>query len=186
MSPTRLAALVLSALTLAVSGCGGSGATTTTATSGSAANSSATTSNATTGNAVTATTGTSTTSTPLSRTALTTTANAICKRLHAQLQRLSQGKTPSLDQIYSRAAAYEQTGLAKLRKLSPPADLATDWNQILTAVSTLVADSTKYAQASKAKNPGAASSVSESYDSIKRPAVAVAMRDGLTECGLAL
>lgn len=171
-------ALLLGVATLAIAGCGGGGGTSGTASSAGVATDSVT--NATTTGAVAA-------PTPLSRARLTAAANAICKRLHAQLGRLVAGKTPRPPQeTYSRAAAYEGAALGKLRQLTPPAAIAADWKQILAAMSTLAADSAKYAEDASAKNLGAASGLANSYGSIKRPAVATATRDGLGECAQAL
>jgi hypothetical protein len=185
MSPTRLAVLVLSALTFAVCGCGGSTATTATTTTTSGNGSASvgnTTTTATNGATTTAASGTSTSA---SRTVLITNANAICKRLHAQLRAFSAQKQ-GVEQIYAHAATDEQAALVKLHKLNVPAELSTDWNQVLNAMGTLAADSAKYAEDAKTKHMGAASSLSTSYGPIKRPAVAVAVHDGLTECGLVL
>ena len=160
MSPLRLVALILSSITLALCGCGGGTATTAV-------------SMTTSGNA------------NASRTSTIANANTICKRLHAQLRAFSAHKL-SVEQSFGRAATYEQATLAKLRQLSVPPALNADWNQVLNALSTVAADSAKYAEDAKTKHLGAAASLAATYGPIKRPAVAVAMHDGLTECGLVL
>jgi hypothetical protein len=182
MSPTRLAVLMLSALTFALCGCGGSTATTTTATT---TGGTTTSGNGSASVGSTTTTATSGTSTSASRTVLITNANAICKRLHVQLRAFSAQKQ-GVEQIYAHAASDEQATLVKLRKLSVPTELSSDWNKVLNAMSTLADDSAKYAEDAKTKHMGAATNLAATYGPIKRPAVAVAVHDGLTECGLAL
>lgn len=183
MSPTRLTALALSAVAIAVSGCGNSSKTTSANAGNTSSPSSSTTVTAT---STTGTTGVNSAPTAMSRSELTTSANAICKRLHTQLKNFSTQSALGLDRIYTRAAAAEQASLANLRKLSPPANLNADWNQIMSALGTLAADSIKYAEYTKTKNQAAALRVSESFGSIKIQAGTVATHDGLAECGLVL
>jgi hypothetical protein len=185
MPPTRLVLLAMSATVLVASGCGSG-----TSTNANDSHSGATTGGGTTSNVATGSSSNASNreeSKQLTREQLTANANPICKRVHAQLRALSTGHgKQDAEHLFLRSAAYERAGLAELQKLSPPADLEADWKQILTAMSTLVGDSMKYAEYAKAKNLNAAGHVVNSYTPIKEPAVAVAMRDHLAECAQAL
>jgi hypothetical protein len=182
MLSARLAALTISAVTLAVAGCGSSSSSTTagsssaTGTSSNAAASAAANGGATAGGS----------SSSLSQSELASNANAICKRMHGRLLALSKGKTPSLEQAYLLAVSYERKALSELKKLSPPVSLAGDWRQIITTLSVLAEDSTKYVEYTKAKNTNAATILSHAYSPIKHMGVNAAAHDGINECALAL
>jgi hypothetical protein len=182
MSSLRAAVLIAGVAMLAVSGCGSSG---------SSKNSSGTVTTVASqppGNASTAEVSDAASNghSPVSQAELTTKGNAICKRVHTRLIRLSKGKGEDLEQIYAKAAGYEQIALNELGKLVPPADLASDWKQILSAMSALAENSTKYSQLAAAKKTREADNLVNVYGPIKHQGVAVAKQDGLEECALAL
>jgi hypothetical protein len=163
MTFTRLAVLTMSAAALATSGCGGSGTTATNA-----------------GGSATTTGGGSA---PLSQIELAAHANAICKRMHAHLLKLNGGENPA--QVYAQAASYEQNALAELQKLSPSAEQASDWKQILATIGALAKASTAYAEYAKAKNTNSANSLANSYRPVKQRGIVAAAHNRIGECAAA-
>jgi hypothetical protein len=162
----------MSTATLAVCGCGGGSSTAASGGAGSAAGGS------------TAAGAPRGTSTALTRAELTASANTICKRLRARL--LATGRKESGDRVYSQSAVYELKTLADLQSLTPPAEMAGDWQQVLATVNTLAQGSKQLAAYLRAKNMSAANTLVNSYVPVKQKAALVARRDGLRECAEAL
>lgn len=188
MPSMRLTVLVMCTVIFVASGCGDSKNSTTRATTTSAGNvtTNGTTSDASPGTTTSNAASSTGTSVPSTSTKLVTDANTICKHVHAQLMALTRGNNENAGYLYSRAAVYEQTALGELQKLNPPTDLASNWKQVIVAVSTLAEDSKKYAEYARAKNTSGANSLTQSYDVVKHAGAVAAVQDGLEECALAL
>jgi hypothetical protein len=183
MSSMRVTVIVLCTAVFVVAGCGGSkNSTTTTTTSAGNVTTSGTAGDAGSGTTTGDTAGSSGTSGSSASTELVTNANTICKHVHARLIALTKGNTENVEHLYSRAAAYEQTALGELQKLSPPGT----WKPVVVAISTLAEDSKKYAEYSRTKDTSAADKLSQSYVVVKRAGVVAATHVGLHECALAL
>jgi hypothetical protein len=184
MLSTSIAALVVVVSILAVSGCGHTATTTSSnsipsKTSSGAGSGSA---NATTSETTVATGS----SRPLAKIQFTTNANAICKRMHAQLLTINnKGKKPTAEQAFSQAATYQRIALSQFQKLNPPTEFTDDWNQMLSTLRTLVNDTTRYVEYVKTRKMGEANRVANSYGSTKSQGIAAAKHDGLRECELA-
>jgi hypothetical protein len=163
MSRTRLAALALAATTLAASGCGG-----TTKSSSQAAPPAQAESHTQTG--------------PLTRTELIAKADAICSRVNAQLASTAIRSTHDYARLLPQVAAYEQTELAELGKLTPPASMASDWQQILASTRTLAGDTAKIAEYAKSNNLKAARALLTTATTAQQQMLATAKRNGFKDC----
>jgi len=181
--------LVLVAATLAVAGCGGGSSKTMSGSANSTDTNSAAT--ATTAPTTTTTSSTRTASTgsgsgkPLSRVVLIVRADAICKRLNAELDRTKNNISSQQDivRIAPRRAAVEQTALTELGGLTPPNSMAADYQQMLATRQTLIEDIKKLGEDAATNNSGAESAVYSASTPLVHQMAAMALRDGFKYCG---
>ncbi|HEY5286211.1 MAG TPA: hypothetical protein VIJ50_03805 [Solirubrobacteraceae bacterium] len=177
-----LPALTLIALALFTTGCGGSGKS-----SSSQANAVTTSSSAATGSASTTpggeATGSAVSSAPTS-VAFVAHANTVCAYLHRVLiDQKDSFRTPQdIAGIVPRRVAAEQAGIATLVKLTPPAALATAWQQILAARRQLLEDTAKLGQLARAKNAAAERQLFVTSNKTAREMELAATHNGFSAC----
>lgn len=165
MGYRRTVIIALAATALAASGCGSSSSSSNGGSNNNSGNTGA--------------------SKPLTRAELVAKADAICKSINARLNATGASSNKGGAQVFLRLAAFEQTALAELEKFNPPAVLAGDWRQIVASGRTLAADTAKYSEYTKLKNPTAAQSVVVSGDKIRQQASTMARSDGFNDCAQA-
>ncbi|HEX4837246.1 MAG TPA: hypothetical protein VFV03_01805 [Solirubrobacteraceae bacterium] len=121
---------------------------------------------------------------PLTRAELTAKADAICRTVIAKLK--TKTKTINSQQDIARIApelsALEQTALAELGKLVPPAELESDWKQFVAGAQTLADDTAKLGEYAKMKNLKAAKGLIDASVAVQHQMTATAKRDGLKDC----
>lgn len=78
----------------------------------------------------------------LTRSELIVRGDALCRRINARLAatRIKSGKDNA------RLGAYEQAEVAEMRRLTPPASMASGWRQVVTGAQTLADATTKIGQ----------------------------------------
>jgi hypothetical protein len=126
--------------------------------------------------------GSSKASTSLSKAELIAKADTICARVHAQYHANGYSTTQSIARLAPRVAAYEHAGVAEMRKLSPPASMASDWKQILDAAQRIADDTAKLGQYAKENNVKAEIPLYTADRPRQQQALAIATRDGFKEC----
>jgi hypothetical protein len=171
----RLPVFVLVAIALWTAGCGSSKTGSSSATSTAAQSTNASTS---------AATSTSVADSGV-RSQLIARADAICKQLNTTL-RASKTIVSTRQQIVSvsaRRVAIEQAALARLRKLTPPASMAQDYQGLLNARQTVVEDIKKLGEAAAAHNNTAQRPIYASSAIVTRQMAVTAKRDGFKYCG---
>lgn len=176
MSHARLAALAVAASALIASGCGGSSKSSTHTESSALAGS--TTQQASTSSPKQA----STSSKPLTRTQLIAKADAICKRVNARLASSTAHNHQQIVRIAAQLAAFERTATGELMQLVPPAELATDWSQIVAGVRALADTTARYGEYAASNQLANAQKFIVAGRRRTRQAAAVAKRDGFTDC----
>lgn len=119
---------------------------------------------------------------PLTRAELTAKANAICKSVTAKLASKTISTQQDIARIAPELAGFEQSALAELGKLVPPAELANDWKQFVAGAQTLADNTAKLGEYAKANNLKAAKGLITSSQAIQQQMVATAKRDGLKSC----
>jgi hypothetical protein len=119
---------------------------------------------------------------PLTRAELTAQADAICKTVTAKLATKSIKSQQDIARIAPELASFEQTALAGLGKLVPPAELENDWKQFVAGAQTLAENTAKLGEYAKANNLKAAGKLIGSSEVVQHQMVATAKRDGLTAC----
>jgi len=119
---------------------------------------------------------------PLTRAELTAKANAICKTVTAKMASKSAKNEQQISQVAGELASFEQTALADLSKLVPPAELETDWKKFVSGAQTLAENTAKLGEYAKAKNLKAGKALILSSENTQKQMVAIAKRDGLTAC----
>lgn len=119
---------------------------------------------------------------PLTRAELTAKANAICKTVTAKISSKSASTEQQISREASELASFEQTALANLSKLVPPAELETDWKLFVSGAQTLAENTAKLGEYAKTKNLKAAKGLIVSSEATQKQMVVIAKRDGLTAC----
>ena len=119
---------------------------------------------------------------PLTHAELTTKANAICKTVTAKLASKTIKTRQEIARVAPELAAFEETALAELGKLVPPANLANDWKQFVAGAQTLAENTAKLGEYVRTNNAKAGRSLIASTTSVQQRMVAVAKRDGFTAC----
>jgi hypothetical protein len=174
MLHTQLAALALAAITLVASGCGGSSKTESTTTA--AAVSTAATSTATTSTPATAEPG------KLTRAELIAKTDAICARINAKRSSTKFTKEQDYARLVPPLAAYEQAAAAELSKLTPPASMANEWQQIASRVQTVANDTATVGHDIVTKQDNAGGALLTKLTNILLQMNAIAKREGFTSC----
>jgi hypothetical protein len=119
---------------------------------------------------------------PLTRAELTAKANTICKAVTAKMSSKSASTEQQISRVASELASFEQTELADLSKLVPPAELETDWKKFVAGAQTLAENTAKLGEYAKAKNLKAGKALILSSENTQKQMVVIAKRDGLTAC----
>jgi hypothetical protein len=174
MSGTRPAVATLAAAMLAVGGCGGSSHSSPTAKTASSSSRPAST--------TVLAPIVPRSSPPLARTELTRKANAICRRIGAQINLIKARSAAEFDLGMVQAAAYERTLYAELSKLAPPASLAGPWSQMIGYARTLAEGVIKVTQYPNALDNASVRPLFASIAQAKLLLHASAKRVGLTSC----
>jgi hypothetical protein len=170
---------LLATIAFAVAGCG-SGSSQTASTSPGSTNP-GTTSVSTTNTTATVAVASGT---PLSRTQIISRADAICRRLNAELDTAKSKISTQADIVHiaPQRAALEQSTLVLLSKLTPPASMAHDYQQILTDRQVLIEDLTKLGQDAAANNLSAEQPVFSSSAAVVSQLAVTGQRDGFKYC----
>jgi hypothetical protein len=179
MSHIRIAVAVLAVSAVAFAGCG-------------SAKSSSQDSTAETTAATSAASSTSPESSAngaaLSRAGLIAKADAICTKVRAMLNKNKFKTQDQVARVATRVTAYERAAVIELRKLVPPATLASDWEQIVKGVEILASDAMsigRYARIHQLETPaGHAVLVASGRHGIRE--AAIARRDGFVNCAAML
>jgi hypothetical protein len=119
---------------------------------------------------------------PLTRAELTAKANAICKTVTVRLAKSSIKTQRDIARVAPELASFEQTALAELSKLVPPAELANDWKQFVAGAQTLAENTLKLGEYAKANNLKGAKGLITSSQAVQQQMTATAKRDGLKDC----
>jgi len=119
---------------------------------------------------------------PLTRAELTAKADAICKTVTAKMASKSASTEQQIARVASELSSFEQTALADLSKLVPPAELEVDWKRFVSGAQTLAENTAKLGEYAKSKNLKAAKTLIVSSENTQKQMVAIAKRDGLTAC----
>jgi hypothetical protein len=119
---------------------------------------------------------------PLTRAELTVKADAICKTVTAKLATKTVKTQQDIARIAPELAGFEQSALAELSKLMPPAELADDWKKFVAGAQMLAENTAKLGEYAKSNNLKGARVLIVSSEATQRQMVATAKRDGLTAC----
>jgi hypothetical protein len=174
MMHRRLAGLVLAVVTIFAAGCGGSGTKSSPSANGSSGAEQQPASTSTTGT----TTPASTSSPFIAET------NVICARLNTQF---TNTRYKTLQDLAHRAPALaenERTALSELRKLSPPANIAKDWNAMLTDLQAMASGTDAVARYAAHNDPASVARLNQYLINIQRNGTTIAVRHNLTSCSV--
>jgi hypothetical protein len=121
---------------------------------------------------------------PLTHAEWITKGEAICARLNAQLAATPAKSVTEFARALPQAAAYEQSELAQLVKLTPPPSRASDWQQFLTGTREWADDSAKMGASARAGQFNANMPLFQATQKAHEKLAAIAKRDGFKECAL--
>lgn len=121
---------------------------------------------------------------PLTRAELIAKADIICKRIDDKLKSSNNTIKSQQDiaRIVPKLASFEQSALAELSKLEPPASLANDWKTIIAGAQTLADNTAKLGEYAKANNLKAARHLIQASEKVQQQTLATAKRDGFKQC----
>jgi hypothetical protein len=178
---------------LLTAGCGGSSKAGTTNVASTNPGSTSTVSTNTGSTSTTASTTASTTGSnsggsgkALTASQLVAKADAICGRANSELEVAEKNKVRTQQDVVRVAperAGIERTAVTELSKLTPPASMSQDWNQIIAARKTLIEELTKLGEDAAAGNTKAEESLFTSSATVQRQLAAAAQRSGFKHCG---
>jgi hypothetical protein len=176
MSHMRLGALALAAAALAGSGCGES-------------SKSATETTATTASTAKAASSIPTTATvklakgkPLTRASWIAKGDAICAPVDRKLQAASSRSRSEYTSLLPRVALYLRIEAAKLSKLTPPASMRTDAEQLVSGIQLLSEYLSRAGMSFRAGYAGSGNQLFRTALTVQRQPFAIARRDGFTKC----
>jgi hypothetical protein len=118
-------------------------------------------------------------------------ADAICKVVNARRKAAdeqvgavtSDAALAKVAQIAPYLAAIERNAIIKLRKLTPPADVAPAWQKVLAGAELLSVNAGKLNEDAKAKNLKGAEAVIKADQKSEKELFAVAKKAGFRHCG---
>ena len=121
----------------------------------------------------------------LTRAQLAASADAICKRVNAELTavKAKSASVAEIVRIVPGRALSERKAVTELSKLTPPSSLAHDWQLIIGYRRTLADELTALALAAQSKDNVKIKALSASKLRAHALLLAAAKRAGLTECG---
>jgi hypothetical protein len=128
--------------------------------------------------------GGSTPASSLSSSAFIARADAICRRLNAEIAK-AKSKNTSLSEIARVApsnAALEQAAVGELAGLTPPASIAREWRQIVAYRRTLAAELLTLGKDAKAKDSAGVQALAESKKSVHKKLSALGTKAGFKDC----
>lgn len=184
MTHIRLAAFALVAITITIAGCGGGSSNTSSVANGV---SSKTSSTATVDSRSSAAQALSDGGygKALSNSELIAKADAVCTRFNVAAAAARHVTIHTMQDVVNAAqkqAAIERTAVAELSKLTPPATLAHDWEQILSIRRLLIEEFNEIVTYARENNPGGVDSVLKAGSGVEAQMHTTAKRDGLISC----
>jgi hypothetical protein len=119
---------------------------------------------------------------PLTRAELTAKADAICKTVTAKLAGTKVKTQQDIGRVAPELAFFEESALAQLSKLVPPAALAEDWKKFVAGAQTLAENTSKLGEYAKANKLKQARGLIVSSQQVQQGMMTIAKRDGLKSC----
>ena len=89
----------------------------------------------------------------LTRSELIARGDAICRRINAKIRATKVSTAQDYARVAPPLAAYEQTAVIEMRKLTPPASIANGWRQIVSGAQMLANGTTKLGEYAQTSNP---------------------------------
>jgi hypothetical protein len=176
MHDIRLAgALVLAAATLAAYGCGGASKTASSAVTTSAATQTAPSSS-------TVHTESAASTQPLTRAQLIAAADMICRRVNLKRASIKLSSLADYAHLLPELAAYERAAVAQMRKLVPPASMASSWQRLISAGQTVAGGTAAVGEHATASGLREVESQSIAAGKALERSLTLAKREGFKDC----
>jgi hypothetical protein len=119
---------------------------------------------------------------PLSRSQWTGQGDAICTRLVAQLAGSTSKTSAEFARALGQSAVYVRASVAQLAKLVPPASKETDWQEYLTGLQEIAANSVTLAQITQAGGFNGQLPIMRTTQTILKRIQALVRHDGFKSC----
>ena len=110
-------------------------------------------------------------------------ANAVCKRYDAKIKALGTPSTPAdIPKFVDVAVPIIQQGVAELRALKPPQELAGDYNRMLDETEKAIPAAQRLADAASKNDPAGVQKALKEGNTANQNSNRLATKIGLSEC----
>ena len=121
----------------------------------------------------------------MTRAELTARADAVCRRMNTMRHSITTG-IASFERDYvlllPPLVAYERSAVTELGRLTPPASLAGDWQEIITNIRTLTKNTATTIEYARSNNLKGLSELNTPDNEADQRIFAIATRDGFSDC----
>lgn len=120
---------------------------------------------------------------PLSKAQLVRRANALCTQVQQKMKKVgSANTTQELAHVARKLAGFEQQQIESMRKLTPPAALASDWKQMIEAADEVAANAGTLSTDVSLKKDKQAGEALKQIGRIHERILPIVKRDGFISC----
>lgn len=120
---------------------------------------------------------------PLTRAQLVSDANTLCSHVQAKMKATGAAKTPQeVAEVAKKLASFEQQQLEAMRKLTPPASMASDWKQMIEGAEEITEDAGTLSADIQLKKHNAADEAMKQFGATEKRLAPIVQRDGFTSC----
>lgn len=120
---------------------------------------------------------------PLTRAQLASHANALCTQLQNKVKQIGPAKTTQdLGRLAHKLAGFEQQQLEAMRKLKPPASMASDWKQMVEGAEDIAEAAGTLSTDVQLKKDKAAGEALKQVGNVEQHIKPIVERDGFTSC----
>lgn len=120
---------------------------------------------------------------PLTRAQLVSKADKICAQVHDRVRAVGPAKTPQqLSVLAHKLAGFEQQQIESMRKLKPPASLASDWKQMVEGAQEIAEDAGTLSTDLQLKKEKQAGEALKQIGKVEQRLDPIVKRDGFSSC----
>lgn len=120
---------------------------------------------------------------PLTRAQLVRQANALCLQVQTKMKSAGTAKTAQdLARLADRLAGFEQHQMEAMRKLKPPAAMASDWKHVIEGAEEVAESAGTLSTEVKLNKKKAAAEALKHIGEVERRIAPIVKRDGFQSC----
>lgn len=120
---------------------------------------------------------------PLTRAQLVSKADRICAQVHHKVHAIGPASTPQqLSRLAHKLAGFEQQQIESMRKLKPPASLASDWKQMVEGAQEIAEGTATLSTDIQLKKEKQVGEALKQIGKVEQRLAPVVAKDGFTSC----